>query len=261
MTNKNLELSIEKNTYFNVVGPDGAGKDSALEVILPMLKNIVLFREPGGTPEAELIRETILTISEEKRKENFSLLKSEEKSKLLLEKTKKLLEKAELEYKKENIGLMEVYLYAASRSETNEKIVKTSLLEGKAVIGSRSVSCSMAYQGNARGIDTDFIWKTNMEAIDRLPDFEIFLDIPTEIAMERLAQRTGKQDRLDLESEEFHRKSREGYFKFYNQNKFPVFIVDATQTKEKVIYDILEIIKQTNNQKPNSKEHKNSFKF
>jgi dTMP kinase len=236
------QIILNENTYSNIIGPDGAGKDSAMAIVIPQLQNVVLFREPGGTIEAEMIREIILSTSEEKRKELFSLIHQTD----ILSRTKNLIELAQKEYLSNNMDMMEVYLFAASRSETNEKVVKKSLKEKKAVFGSRSVSCSMAYQGHARGIDKNFIWETNMKAIDRLPDYEIFLDIPTEVAMKRLSNRTGKQDRLDLEGQEFHRKSREGYLEFFTKGHFPVFIVDATQSIEKVAEDILIIIEKQN---------------
>ena len=236
------KIFLSVNNYSNIVGPDGAGKDSAMEIVIPQLENVVLFREPGGTIEAEMIREIILSTSEEKRIELFSSIKEVD----ILDRTKNLLKLAEKEYLSNRMDMMEVYLFAASRSETNEKVVKKALAEKKAVLGSRSVSCSMAYQGHARGIDKNFVWETNMKAIDRLPNFEIFLDIPTEVAMERLSKRTGKQDRIDLEGQEFHRKSREGYLEFFKQGHFPVFIVDATQSIEKVAEDILTIIKKQN---------------
>ena len=235
-------INLQQDLYFNIVGPDGAGKDSSLEKVIPLLENVVLFREPGGSPEAEIIRNIILTTSEEKRKKSFELIRESS----ILDKTRALIELAEEKYKVGEMDMMEVYLFAASRSETNEKVVKLALKNGQAVMGSRSVSCSMAYQAHARGMDKDFVWETNMKAIDRLPDFEIFLDVPTSVAMERLSKRTGKVDRLDLEGEEFHRKSREGYLDFFEQGHFPVFFVDATKSIEEVANAIYRIIEREN---------------
>src|SRR5690606_14441392 len=118
-------------------------------------------REQGGTTEAEMLRELLLTTDENKRDGIFTILKSSP----ILPKTRSFLEKADTEYRKGKIDLMEVYLLAASRSETNEKVGKKTTKEGRAVLGSRSVSCSMAYQAGARGIDPNFLWETNQQAI------------------------------------------------------------------------------------------------
>jgi dTMP kinase len=141
------------------------------------------------------------------------------------------------------VGLMEAYLYAASRNETNNKLVIPMLKEGKTVVGSRSVACSMAYQANARNLGFETVWSINKPALTKKPDFEIFLDIPTEIAMERLSKRTSKQDRIDNESYEFHKKSREGYLKYYEEYcTHPVYKIDASGTLEDNIKEVMNIL-------------------
>ena len=238
------------NIYFNITGPDGAGKDSILSNVLKSLTNFITFREPGGTEEAEVIRNIILCISDKERKKYF-----EEALKMsLLKKTREYVEKAYEIFSsfgdlkkadKKSIGLMEAYLYAASRNESNKRLVVPSLNKGLTVIGSRSVACSMAYQANARNLGYDVVWKLNEPVLEKLPDFEIYLDIPTEIAIERLSKRKEKQDRLDIESFEFHRKSREGYLTYYNRYcPYPVYKIEALGTIEENTEKVLEILTQ-----------------
>lgn len=238
-----------RNIYFNITGPDGVGKDSVIEKILETIDGYVIFREPGGTKEAEVIREILLCLDDYERKQHFQRVLSMN----LLPLTKEYVEKAyhifnsldQLTDNQEQVGAMEMYLYAASRNESNNRLVLPSLKEGKAVIGSRSVACSMAYQGNARGLGYEKVWETNKPALTRLPDFEIFLDLDTEITLERLRGRKEKSDRLDKENEDFHRKSREGYLAFYDSYcPYPVFKVDASGTIEENAERVLEVIKQ-----------------
>lgn len=238
------------NIYFNITGPDGVGKDSVLANILNKLINYKTFREPGGTKEAEVIRNIILCIEDNEREKYFKEVLELD----LLKKTKVYVEKAYEIFKNfsnineaedKDVGLMEAYLYAASRNETNNRLVIPSIKDGYTVIGSRSVACSMAYQANARDLGYDLVWEINKPVLTKIPDFEIYLDIPTEIAMERLKGRTGKQDRLDNESFEFHKKTRDGYLTYYEKYcPYPVYKVDASGTIEENTNKVLEIIKE-----------------
>lgn len=248
MINNNCKLI---NKYFNITGPDGVGKDSVLINILEFMDEYITFREPGGTTESEVIREIILGTNEETRAKNFeNALKMD-----ILTLTREYLEKAFELYNKLSsmnnsnndllVGEIEAFLYAASRNETNHKVVINNLEKGLNVIGSRSVACSMAYQAGARGLKFEDVWQINKPTLTKLPDFEIYLDIPTEIAMERLKNRTDKQDRLDKEGFDFHKKTREGYLTYYREYcPYPVYIVDASGTIEENTNRVLEIIKK-----------------
>lgn len=239
-----------QNIYFNITGPDGAGKDSILSEVFKTIRGYETFREPGGTEEAEIIRGIILCIDDEWRKSYFEQALNMD----LLPITKEYVLKAHdmfNQFKSINdapdieVGLMEAYLYAASRNETNNKLVIPMLKEGKTVIGSRSVACSMAYQANARNLGFETVRSINKPALTKKPDFEIYLDIPTEIAMERLSKRISKQDRIDNESYDFHKKSREGYLKYYAEYcTHPVYQVDASGTLEENIKKVMNILEK-----------------
>ncbi|MCK2000123.1 dTMP kinase [[Brevibacterium] frigoritolerans] len=237
-----------ENIYINITGPDGVGKDSVLSNVLKHLSHYKTFREPGGTDEAEMIRSIILCISDEERKKYFEQALNMN----LLNLTREYVLKAydifnsfDDIHKADDkiVGIMEAYLYAASRNETNNRLVIPNLEQGLTVIGSRSVSCSMSYQGNARGLGYNLVWDINKPTLTRLPDFEIYLDISTEIAMQRLENRKGKQDRLDNESFDFHRKTREGYLKYYDTYcPYPVIKIDASGTIEENTQKVLDVL-------------------
>ena len=235
-----MKMRFKKPTYGNVVGPDGAGKDTAYEKYISNLLDVVRLREPGGTAEAEKIRSVILDVNEDKRESTLVGLLNDPS---VLPITKEYLQNALLLYRKEGItGNVEAQLYAASRAQTNRTLVSPALAEGKSVFGSRSVACSMAYQAYARGLGMEEIWQLNLPALSVLPDFEIYFDVPTDIAMLRLKNRSEKQDRLDQETEDFHRLTREGYLKYYKEYcPYPYYIIDASKTKEEV-YEQLELV-------------------
>ena len=237
--------------YFSIISPDGGGKDALFNQLLTIYPNAVQMYEPGGTKEADVIRHVLLD-KDLTIKERTTLLKILVTEKELSSVCQRYLLHAILLLENEGMtGMAEAYLYAASRAETNEKIIKPSLEEGKMVLARRTVACSMSYQGHARGIGMDKIWKLNQPALHECyPSLEIFLDVPAEVAQGRIQQRTEKQDRLDNESIDFHRKTVEGYHKYYKEYcPYPHIIVDGTQTKEKVFEDVAKIIKnhlQTN---------------
>jgi dTMP kinase len=231
--------------YINFTGVDGSGKDTAYKKVIQHFPKAVRLREPGGTPAAEKIRSVLLDIEDTNRIKTVDELLKDEK---VLNITKEFLAKAKKEIIESGIiSEAEIYLYAASRAETNRVIVKPTIDKGELVLGSRSVACSMAYQGKARGFGMEKVWNINLPALNVLPDLEIYFNIPTEVAIKRLEQRTDKQDRLDLESIEFHRLSREGYEEYYKEKcPYPYEVIDATQSIDKVYEQVMFVLEKHN---------------
>lgn len=230
--------------YVNLIGTDGSGKNAQLEKIMELYPSSLITREPGGTPEAETIRSVILEkdYSDKERLEKLtSLLVSNE---INLD-THNALSKAYEIIQKDGInGEAEVYLYAASRSESLEKSVRPAIQAGKHILGNRSVACSIAYQGNARNLGMEEVWSVNSPIVkNTYPDLEIFLDLPIPVAMQRLSGRTEKQDRLDAENIEFFEKVRAGYLYFYkNICPYRYAIIDASGSIEEIYEQIRKVI-------------------
>lgn len=236
-----------KNPFYLVLnGGEAVGKGTQKEILLTLYENTVQVREPGGTPEAEKIRTVLLDkdISIQERVQVINELLRQDEIAVLTQKYLKIAQKELMQ--NEMNGKVEAYLYAASRSESNANVVVPAKLKKKMIIGDRSVACSMAYQGKARGLGMDFIWGINEPAIKgAMPDLEIFLNLPLEKAQERLKGRTEKQDRLDLESLDFHERVREGYMEFYeNYCPYPFVIIDASGTIEEVHEKIRETVER-----------------
>jgi dTMP kinase len=228
-------------------GVDGSGKDTQFEKLLPLFESPVLLREPGGTPTAEVIRDVLLS-KEYTILERLSLIQPFIYNNQATGDTKEYLQHAFSELKRNGLtAKAEVYLYAASRAQTNQTLVIPAMKEGKTVLGRRSIACSMSYQGFARqeeGIDMDFVWEANRDAIKgALPTLEIFLDLSPEVAAARLRGRTEKQDRLDAEGDDFHARTREGYMRFYRDYcPYPHVILDANGSVDDVHSKILATI-------------------
>lgn len=153
-------------------GGDGAGKSTQAralaEALLEEGHEVVLTREPGGTPAAEAIRHVVLT-------PDFAGLDAR----------------------------AEALLYAASRAEHVARLVRPALERGAVVITDRYIDSSIAYQGVGRGLGADVVGEINLWATrSLLPDLTVLLDVDAGTGLARI---DSAPDRLESEPEAFHR--------------------------------------------------------
>ncbi len=186
-------------------GPEGAGKTTILQEILPILTQagvaILTTREPGGIRIAESIREIILA------PENTAI-----------------------------DGKTELLLFAAARRQHLNEKVRPALAEGKIVIIDRFIDSSVAYQGYARGIDVADVEAINRFATDGLlPDLTLYLDVDTEVGLARVMAGDREVNRLDLEAQEMHQKVRAGYQAIAKAHPERIVTIDASQALDQVV--------------------------
>ena len=141
---------MKRGLLVSLEGPDGAGKSSVLEALVPILEaqghQVVTTREPGGVPISEAIREVILD-----------------------------------QNNTEMDGKTELLLYIASRRQHLIEKVLPALEAGKLVIIDRFIDSSVAYQGFGRGLDVADIEWLNQFATDGLkPDLTLYFDLDVE---------------------------------------------------------------------------------
>lgn len=197
---------MSKGIFITFEGPDGAGKTSVLQALLPKLEDfgldLVTTREPGGVAIAENIRSVILN------PENTAM---DDKTELLL------------------------YI-AARRQHLKERIVP-ALDAGKLLLVDRFIDSSVAYQGFGRGLNVDDIDWLNHYATDGLvPDLTLYFDIEVEEGLARIAKnRHHDVDRLDMETVDMHERVRQGYLSILDQHPERVVKIDASQPLEAVI--------------------------
>ena len=193
-------------------GPDGAGKTTVLEQVLPVLQekgyDIVTTREPGGVEIAERIRDVILDVNH---------VAMDSKTELLL--------------------------YMAARRQHYVEKVLPALEAGKVVLIDRFIDSSIAYQGAGRGLDKDIITKLNDFATDgRKPDLTLYFDVESEIGLARIAKNTEREvNRLDLEKLDMHKRVREGYLALTEQEK-RIVTIDASRELADVVLETLHTI-------------------
>lgn len=201
--------------FITFEGPDGSGKSTIIKKVYEKLINdgfdIVLTREPGGTPIAEKIRDIILDNS--------------------------------------NVALdarTEALLYAASRRQHLVEKIRPALKEGKIVLCDRFLDSSLAYQGGGRNLGVQNVLNINLFATENTyPDLTLFFDIDPELGLKRVSQDKKRvADRLDNENENFHEKVYSTFKEIVNTNSERIITIDASKSIEEVTECAYRTIKE-----------------
>ena len=201
--------------FITLEGPEGSGKTSAIKIVKETLEKegyqIVMTREPGGTPISEQIRNVILD------KSNTSM-----------------------DYRTEAL------LYAASRRQHLVEKVWPNVKEGKLVICDRYLDSSLAYQGYARGLGVEDILNVNMYATEgTFPNLTLLFDLEPEVGLARINSNSDREvNRLDLEKLDFHHRVRNGYLALAKRFPDRYVIIDASRPLEEVANAALKAIKE-----------------
>lgn len=201
-----------KGKFIVLEGLEGAGKSTAHQAVLAQLQaagiaDVVMTREPGGTPLAEKLRHLIKHELEEP-----------------------VSDKAEL-----------LMLYAA-RVQLVENVIKPALAEGKWVLADRHDMSTQAYQGGGRQLDQHLLDTLKRTVLGKFePDLTIYLDIDPVIGLER-ARGRGELDRIEQQSLDFFYRTRQRYLEL-TQNNEKAVIINAEQSMEKVAADIQQAVK------------------
>lgn len=197
--------------FITIEGNDGSGKSTVIEglkeIFLNRGEDVVFTREPGGSMIAEKIRGIILDPA----------------NTAMDDKT-------------------EALLYAASRRQHLRETVLPALEANKLVICDRFIDSSLAYQGHARGIGIEEVYDMNMFATSgMLPDLTLYILVSPEVGLSRKTHQK-ELDRLELETNSFHKTVYEGYLKLVS--KFPnrVVLIDGEKSKEEVLKQTIEVI-------------------
>lgn len=186
--------------FITFEGMDGAGKSTHLAWFADSLRqrglDVVVTREPGGTPLGEQLREMLL-------------------------------------HQAMSMGTEALLMFAA-RMEHLELVIKPALQAGKWVISDRFSDASFAYQGAGRGMDWDKLSQLEQWVHgDLQPDLTLFFDVPVEVARERLSNNVSL-DRFEQEQSDFFDRVRGGYHKRVQQNPQRYAVIDAALSMNEV---------------------------
>lgn len=198
--------------FISFEGTEGVGKTTLIRKIYEYLvqqgQEVVLTREPGGTPMAEQIRSLLLSVNHDENMSNDT----------------------------------ELLLMYAARAQHLQQVIVPALLAGKTVLCDRFTDASFAYQCAGRGLSREKLNLLNRNFVSHMPNVTFWLDAPIELGMSRARER-GALDRFEQEKVAFFEKVRAGYQELFEQSPERMKRLDATQTPEQVFEQAVAYLK------------------
>ncbi len=188
-----------RGLFITLEGPEGAGKSTNRDYLATRLReqgiDVLLTREPGGTPLAERVRELLLAPSEEPMVADTELL-----------------------------------LVFAARAQHLAQVIRPALARGAVVLCDRFTDATYAYQGGGRGLSEARIEVLENFVQDTLrPDLTLVFDLPVEVGLARAAAR-GRLDRFEQEGQPFFETVRQTYLRRAALQPQRYYILDAAQS-------------------------------
>ena len=198
---------MSRGKFITLEGIDGAGKSTHVGAIADFLrgrgKDIVVTREPGGTPLGEKLRTIVLSQTMDIDTETL--------------------------------------LMFAARSEHVARVIAPALDSGSWVVSERFTDATYAYQGAGRGMATDRIAALERWVHGGLqPDLTLVFDAPVEVARARLAKKRG--DRFELESKAFFERVRTAYLERAAAEPRRMRVVQSARSLPEVRRDVEDIV-------------------
>jgi dTMP kinase len=172
---------MQRGRFISLEGGEGAGKSTQARRLAERLgadgREVVLTREPGGSPGAEAIRRLLV----EGEADRWS-------------------------------AISETLLMSAARRDHIERVIAPALERGAWVISDRFLDSTRAYQGAAGGAPASLIQALEREVVGAVtPDLTLILDMPVEAGLARAGGRAGGEGRFESKGQEFHERLRAAF--------------------------------------------------
>ncbi|MGH8026698.1 MAG: dTMP kinase [Pseudoxanthomonas sp.] len=197
------EALLKHPRLISLEGGEGAGKTSALIAIRELLQSrgheVVLTREPGGTPLAERIRELLLSPQEEALAPETELL-----------------------------------LMFAARAQHVREVIRPALQRGAFVVSDRFTDSSYAYQADGRGLDRALVEELERKVVGLKPGLTLLLDLDVREGRARANGRDLWPDRIESEQDDFFERVREGFRKRASAEPQRFRVIDASRSPAEV---------------------------
>lgn len=210
--------------FLTLEGGEGAGKTTQSRLLrdyfLSKNREVLLTREPGGTPESEKIRDLLV------QRDGGDWT-----------------------------PLAECLLFFTARLMHVEKLIRPALESGKIVICDRFTDSTRVYQGGGHGFDPSLIERVKTLVLgDFEPDLTLVFDLPVDIGLDRsfsqkraaqglsTAPKEATEDRFEKLDRRFHERIRQGFLELAKANPRRVRVLDALQSPENVFADILSLL-------------------
>ena len=200
-----------RGKFISLEGIDGAGKSTHLQWLAERLRGdggreVVVTREPGGTPLGEKLRALLL-------------------------------------HEPMDIGTETLLMFAA-RQQHLEQVIRPALGRGAWVLSDRFTDATFAYQGGGRGVPAARLEALeNWVQGDLQPDLTLFFDVPVVVGQGRLQAGQADLDRFEREAAEFHERVRAAYLERAARYPARIRVIDSTQRISDIRKALEEIIK------------------
>ena len=195
--------------FWSFEGIDGSGKSTQTRLLAEALRTagheVVLTREPGGSPGAEQIRRLVL----EGESDRWS-------------------------------AETEILLFTAARRDHLEKTIRPALARGAVVITDRFADSTRMYQGISRGDLAQVVDDLHALMIGVEPDLTFLIDLPAEVGLARAQSRAGSEMRFEDMGLALQSQMRSGFLAL--AAKLPRFaVIDGTKSQDHIAAQILAI--------------------
>ncbi|NOD61756.1 dTMP kinase [Ruegeria sp. HKCCD9179] len=203
MTKAGLFLTFE--------GIDGSGKSTQARMLADRLRaqghEVVLTREPGGSPGAEEIRRLVLEGDPDRWSAETELL-----------------------------------LFTAARRDHLERTIEPALAAGKVVICDRFADSTRMYQGLSRGDLRSLVDQLHNLMIGREPDMTLLIDMDPETGLSRAKGRQGTEERFEDFGPDLQKKMRSGFLALADEFSGRFRVVDGNRDMDSVAQDVTDIV-------------------
>ncbi|WP_315779918.1 MULTISPECIES: dTMP kinase [unclassified Bradyrhizobium] len=211
-----LKRGPGRGRFVTFEGGEGAGKSTQIKMLADHLQKegvrLVLTREPGGSPGAEIMRHLVLS--------GMGRLLGPE---------------------------AETLLFAAARDDHVRNVILPALNQGSWVLCDRFFDSTRAYQGSQGKVAPDVLNAMQRVTIgDLKPDLTLILDVPVEIGLKRAGARrgAGTPDRFEGEDIKFHKGLRDAFHKIAAEDPRRCVLIDATASAETVSQLVWDAVRE-----------------
>jgi dTMP kinase len=199
---------VTPGRLFVLEGPDGSGKSTQAKLLAEALaadgREVVLTREPGGTPLGERVRDILLASD-----------------------GPPICARAEL------------FLFMAARAQIVESTITPALEAGRTVVSERFLMSSVVYQGLAGSIPAGEVEAVGRSATGGLaPDLTVVVDVDTDTALAR----AGHADRIEQRGRTYRERVRQGFLSLARRDPKRVAVVDGAKPVEEVHAAIMKLV-------------------
>jgi dTMP kinase len=207
---------VPKGRFVTFEGGEGAGKSTQVERLRQRLEErgivVVATREPGGSPRAERIRESLLS-GEAKRFGPFA----------------------------------EALMFSAARIDHLDQTIRPALERGAFVLCDRFADSTRAYQGVLGEIEEGLVEELERTVVGQTrPDLTFILDVPADVGLERASDRRGGEgaDRFEAEDRSFHDRLRQAFLAIAEREPERCAVINAGADVNTVANEIWQIVEQ-----------------